>query len=177
ILTVMVFSALIVLSSVFLRIPISIPTTWITVVAFIYLSPIFLYSISTMVRPWIVIVICFPSLVLGEWLWCGVYGCAGELPVNVIFVLSSWGIGCFLISLFRSRNEIVAMLIGGLWGFPGLLIPALGYYGLILNWNPLYIVVYSLLSMIFNLVFIPVSLLLNRLLRRILKVQYLDELL
>ncbi|MFX1253860.1 MAG: hypothetical protein ACFFCZ_19775 [Promethearchaeota archaeon] len=171
------FFVLIILSTTLLRIPIVIPTHWVSVVFFLYVTPIFLYSLSTMVRSWIALAIVFPSLALGELLWCGLYGCAGELPLNVIITFSTWGIGCLLISLLRKKNELVAMLTGALWGFIGLLVPALIYYALILNWSPLYMVVYSLISTVFNLVFIPVSLLLNLLIRRMLKVQHLDELL
>ncbi|MFX0067101.1 MAG: hypothetical protein ACFFC7_33640 [Candidatus Hermodarchaeota archaeon] len=171
------FFVLIIISSTLLRIPILIPTHWVSVVFFLYVTPIFLYSLSTMVRPWITLAIGYPSLALGELLWCGLYGCAGELPLNVIITFSTWGIGCLLISLLRKKNELVAMLIGALWGFIGLLVPTVIYYALILNWSPLYMVAYSLISTVFNLIFIPVSLLLNLLMRRMLEVQHLDELL
>jgi len=171
-----IYSALIVIFSVFLRFPILIPTPWITGVIFLYLAPILLYSFSIMFRPWMVVAICFPSICLGELLWCVVYGCAGELLVYVIITLNSWGISCLLISLLRNRTEVIAMLIGNLWGFLGLLIPAFIYYTMILNWNPLYIVAISLLTMILNLVIIPASLALNLLLRKALKIQHLDEL-
>jgi hypothetical protein len=82
-----------------------------------------------------------------------------------------------LISLLKKRNELKAMIIGGLWYFAGLLIPTAIYYSEILNWNILYMVIYSLIAMIFNLTLIPLSLILNRLLRGVLKVEYLEELL
>lgn len=177
ILVAVVFALLIVLSSTFLRIPILIPTQWVSVVFFLYLTPIFLYSLGTMSRPLFTLTIVFPSLALGELLWCVIYGCAGELPLNVILAISTWGVGSLLISLLREKNEVVAMCIGALWGLIGLLIPTLIYYALILDWSPLYMIIYALLSTGFNLVFIPVSLLLNRILRKTLRVRYLDDLL
>lgn len=172
-----IYSALIVVFSVFLRIPILIPTPWITGIIFLYLAPVLLYSFSIMIRPWMVLVICFPILCLGELLWCIVYGCAGELLVYVIISLNSWGIGCVLISLLRNRNETIAMLIGGLWIFPGLLVPTYIYYSMILNWNPLYMVAISLITMALNLVVIPASIALNHAIRKVLKIQYLDDML
>jgi len=171
------YSVLIVLLSVFPRFPILIPTPWTTGIIFFYLAPLFLYSISTMIRPWMVVTICFPSICLGELLWCAVYGCTGELIVNVIIALSSWGIGCLLISILRNRNEAMAMLIGALWGFIGLLVPALVYYTMILYWNSLYMVAISLLTMTLNLAVIPAAITLNHLLRRVLKIKQLEELL
>ncbi len=171
------FSILIVISSSFLRIPFLIPTPWITGVLFLYLAPIFLYSFSAMVRPWLVLAICIPSLCLGELLWCIVYGCAGELLVYVIITLDTWGIGCILISFLRNRNEIIALLVGGLWSFPGLLVPTYIYYSLVLNWNSLYPVAIALLTMIFNMIIVPASFALNYVLRKALRIHYLDELL
>jgi hypothetical protein len=154
-----------------------IPTTWITGVFLIYLAPIFLYTICTMLRSLLSITISISSIVLGELLWSVVYGCMGELLVYVIVSLSSWGIACLLISLLRKRNELGAMIIGGMWCFAGLLIPTAIYYSEILSWNILYMVIYSLVAMVFNLLLIPLSLILNRLLRGALKVEYLEELL
>ena len=172
-----IYFTLIVVLSAFPRFPILIPTPWITGVIFLYFAPIFLYSISVMVRPWMIVAICVPSLCLGELLWCVVYGCAGELIVYVIIALTSWGIGCILISMLRNRNEVVAMLIGVIWGFLGLLIPSLIYYAMILYWNPLYMIAISLLTTVLNLVAVPVSLALNHALRRVLNIKHLEELL
>ena len=166
-----------VLGSVFLRISITIPTTWVTGVFLIYLAPIFLYTICIMLRSLLSITISISSIVLGELLWSIVYGCTGELLVYVIVSLSSWGTACLLISLLGKRNELGAMIIGGLWYFLGLLIPTAIYYSEILSWNILYMVIYSLVAMVFNLLLIPLSLILNRLLRGVLKVEYLEELL
>ncbi|MGY5879433.1 MAG: hypothetical protein RTV31_04235 [Candidatus Thorarchaeota archaeon] len=171
------YSILIVVFSVFLRIPVLIPTPWITGIIFLYLAPVLLYSLSIMIRPWMVMAICFPIICLGELLWCIVYGSAGELLVYVVISLNSWGIGCLLISLLRNRNEAIAMLIGGLWVFPGLLVPTHIYYTLILNWNPLYMVAIALVTMVLNLIVIPASLALNLVLRKALKIQHLDDLL
>ncbi|MFW9832114.1 MAG: hypothetical protein ACFFD8_10115 [Candidatus Thorarchaeota archaeon] len=168
---------LILLSSTFLRIPLLIPTQWVSVVFFVLITPIFLYSLSVMVRPWLVITITFPSLAFSELLWCGVYGCGGELGVNLALAFSSWGIASLIISFLRTKNEIIAMVIGGFWTFLGLLLPATIYYALILNWNALYMVIYALLTMSQNLMLIPLALLLNYSLRKLLHIQYLDELL
>ncbi len=173
----MAFSVSIIVFSVFPRFPILIPTPWITGVIYLYLAPIFLYSFSTMVQPWKVAAICFPALCLGELLWCVIYGSAGELLVYVVITLNTWGIGCLLISFLRNRKETVALLVGGLWVFIGLLIPTTIYYSVILNWNPLYMVAISLLTMVLNLLVIPVSIGLNYILRKALKIQNLEDLL
>ncbi len=172
-----IYVVLIVLSSAIGRLPILIPTQWVSVVVFILFTPIFLYSISSMLRPWLVIAIGFPSLALGELLFCGIYGCGGELTINLVLTLSSWGMASLIISRLRTKNAIIAMLIGGLWTFLGLLIPAISYYTLILNWSALYMIIYALITMTLNLILIPFALLLNHALRRVLHVQYIDELL
>ncbi|MFW9832207.1 MAG: hypothetical protein ACFFD8_10585 [Candidatus Thorarchaeota archaeon] len=170
------FVVLIVVSSVFFRIAIYIPTPWITAVLYLYMAPIFLYSISAMARPWMVVAICFPSLVLGEILWTSVYGSAGELLLNVIIALNAWGIGCLLISFFRKRNIGLAMFTGGAWSFFGLIVPTIIYYNVILNWNVFYMIAYSLFSMALNLALIPVAYSLNYVIRRQFRLQDLEEL-
>lgn len=177
VLLVTTYFMLIVMFSVFLRIPVYIPTQWVTGVVFFYLAPILLYSFSTLARPWVVLAICIPSICLGELLWCAIYGCAGELFMNVMIALNSWGVGCLLISLFRNRGETMAMLFGALWSFLGMLLPSLMYYSVVLTWNPLYIVAVSLFTMILNLVVVPISLLLNHIFRRGLTVTQLDDML
>jgi hypothetical protein len=116
-------------------------------------------------------------LVLGEILWTSVYGSAGELFLNVIIALNAWGIGCLLISFFRKRNIGLAMFTGGAWSFFGLIIPTIIYYDVILNWNVLYMIAYSIFSMAFNLALIPAALLLNYIIRRSLRIRNLEELL
>ncbi|MFX1577260.1 MAG: hypothetical protein ACFFCF_08795 [Promethearchaeota archaeon] len=163
-------------TSTFLRLPILIPTQWVSVVFFVLITPIFLYSFSAMVRPLMVIAICFPSLALGELLWCALFGCGGELLVNLIFTFSTWGIACLLISLLRTRNELLAMFTGGLWTFLGLLVPATIYYAFILDWSALYMIVYALLAMSVHVVLIPFAFILNRVVHKLLEVQFFDEL-
>jgi hypothetical protein len=170
------YLVLIVVSSVFFRIAIYIPTPWVTAVLYLYMAPIFLYSISAMVRPWAVVVVCFPSLAIGEALWTVVYGSAGELPLNLIIALNAWGIGCLLISFLRKRNDILAMAIGGAWSLFGFLVPTIIYYNVILSWNALYVIAYSVFSLVFNLVLIPAALLLNHIMRRSFKVKDLEDL-
>ncbi len=170
------YLALIVVSSVFFRVAIYIPTPWITAVLYLYMAPIFLYSLSAMVRPWIVVVVSFPSLAIGEALWTIIYGSAGEILPNLILALNVWGIGCLLISFLRKRNNVLAMFTGGAWSFFGFLLPTIIYYNVILNWNALYIIAYSLFSMVFNLVLIPAALVLNYIIRRSFKVKDLEEL-
>jgi len=175
-LLVVVFLTATVILSVFFRIPIMIPTPWTTAIYYLYFAPILLYSFSFMVRPWIVTSICFPALVLGEVLWSILYGTGGELLVNVILALNGWGLACLLISILRNKNMLLVLPIGALWSFIGVLIPTAIYYEAILHWNLLYMVAYSLFSMIFNLILVPPAMVLVYTLRRILNVQNLQEL-
>lgn len=170
------YLVLIAISSVFFRVAIYIPTPWITAVLYLYLAPIFLYSIGAMARPWMVLVVCFPGLVAGEVLWTIVYGSAGELLFNVAVALNTWGIGCLLISLLRKRNTGVAMFAGGAWSFFGVLVPTIIYYALVLSWSVLYMLAYSLLSMALNLVLIPAALVLNHVVLRRFKVNDFEDL-
>ena len=162
--------------SVFFRISILIPTPWTTAIFYLYLAPILLYSFSYMVRPWIVFSLCFPALVLGEVVWSIFNGTGGELLFNVILALSGWGLGCLLISVLRNKNMLLVLPVGALWSFIGILIPSAIYYEAILHWNLLYMVAYSLFSMIFNLILVLPALILVYTLRRTLKVKNLEEL-
>jgi len=167
----------IVILSVFFRIPVMIPTPWTTAIYYVYLAPILLYSFSIMVRPWMVVSICIPSLVIGEVLWSILYGTGGELLLNVILALTGWGLGCLLISLLRNKNMLLVLSLGALWSFLGILLPTAIYYNAILHWNLLYMVAYSLFSMIFNIILVLPALVLVYVLRRKLKVQNLEGLL
>jgi len=71
---------------------------------------------------------------------------------------------------------LLALPVGALWSFIGILIPTVIYYEAILHWNLLYMVAYSLFSMIFNLALVPPALVLVYALRRTLKVKNLEEL-
>jgi hypothetical protein len=175
-LLVFIFLTGTVILSIFFRIPILIPTPWTTAIYYLYLAPILLYSFSVMVRPWIVMSLCFPALVLGEVLWCILYGTGGELLINVILALNGWGLGCLLISILRNKNILLVLPFGALWSFIGILIPTAIYYEVILHWNLLYMVAYSLFSMIFNLILVPPALVLVYTIRKTLKVQNLEEL-
>jgi len=162
--------------SVFFPIPILIPTPWTTAIYFLYLAPILLYAFSYMVRPLIVLSICFPALVLSEVLWSIIYGTGGELLLNVILALNGWGLGCLVISVLRNKNMLLALPVGALWSFIGILIPTAIYYEAILHWNLLYMLAYSLFSMIFNLILVPPALVLVYAVRRKLKVKNLEDL-
>jgi hypothetical protein len=104
------------------------------------------------------------------------YGTGGELLVNVILALNGWGFACLLISILRNKSMPLVLPLGALWSFVGILIPTAIYYDAILHWNLLYMVAYSLFSMIFNLILVPPALVLVYLLRRTLNVQNLEEL-
>lgn len=171
------FSMVIIITSVFFRFPIFIPTPWVTAILYIYIAPVFLYSLSAFVRPSLVIAICIPSLAIAEILWSVVYGSAGELMVNVILSVNTWGVGCLLISFLRKRNEILAMITGSIWSFFGVIIPASIYYGLVLNWSILYMVAFSLFTMLFNIALVPVALILNYLLRQNSRFRELEKIL
>ena len=175
-LLVVVFITAIAILSSFFAIPILIPTPWTTAIYYLFLAPILLYAFSFMVRPWVVISLCFPALVLSEVLWSLFYGTGGELLLNVILALNGWGLACLIISVLRSRNMLLVLPIGALWSFIGILIPTAIYYEAILHWNLIYMVAYSLFSMIFNLVLVLPALVLVYALRRTLKVQFLEDL-
>ena len=161
----------------FVRVPVQIPTPWATAILYLYFAPIVHYSLSALLRPWVVASLSFPALALGEVLWFSLYGSGGELLVNEILALNAWGIGCLFISVLQNRNLILALSVGAIWSFVGVLVPAAIYYSLVLHWSVLYMVAYSLFVMVFNLVLVPPSLLVVLTLRRALGVKSLEELL
>ena len=170
-------SVLAIIFSVFFRVPILIPTPWITAIVYVYMAPIFLYAISALVRPWLAAAICLPCLILGEILWSMVYGSAGELLLNVIMALNVRGIGCLLISIFRERGPVLAMLLGGVWGFVGYLVPATVYYTVMLSWSGFYMIAYSVLSTLVGLILIPAALLVFYVIQNRFKIRDLEVLL
>ena len=176
-LIVILFLMLSILLSAFFPVPVPIPTPWTTAILYMYFAPVVLYSLSALVRPWIVVSLCLPALILGEILWCGLYGSGGELLINVILAVDAWGIGCLLISVLRKRNLVLVLSVGALWSFIGILVPATIYYSVVLHWSALYMIAYSLFVMIFNLVLVPPALVIVFALRKALGVRSLEELL
>ncbi len=170
------FIGLILVSTAFLGIPIPLSLYWITLTYYLYLAPIFIYTAAIMLKPWISFVTCTLGLVLGELILCVIFGCSNELPFYLFFALISRGIQVLIISLLRKRNEVVALVIGGLYEALGLLLVYFIYYRLVLYWIFDFVVIYALLSALLDLLFIPLSLILNLAIRKVFKLKYLDEL-
>ncbi|MEJ2251295.1 MAG: hypothetical protein P8Y70_14885 [Candidatus Lokiarchaeota archaeon] len=167
---------LVIIFSMFVKIPFLLDTPWITVMLYIPLTPLLILSLSIMFRPSLTFLIIFLGLTLGEILFCGIFGCSGEFPFFLASKLVSQGGGAMISSFIRKKNEILALILGALWMFIGLFIFAYTYYVIILNWGSEYILIYSLLFGGFYLFSIPLALLLNKIYRIILKVKYLEDL-
>lgn len=167
---------LLILFSIFIKIHFLLDTPWITVMIYIFFTPLLIYSISIMFRPAFVFIIIFLGLTLGEILFCIIYGCGGEFPFYLISRLLSQGAAALIISSIRKKNEVLAMISGGIWMFIGLFLISYIYYVLILNWGSDYIIIYSILFGGINFAFIPLSILINKILRIVFKVKYLEDL-
>ena len=172
----LLFTGLVAIFSAFLKIPITLNLYWITLTYHIFLTPILVYSIGIMFRPWLAFVICSLGVVLGETLYCIIFGCSGEMPFYLIFALVSRGGEVVLISLARKKNELLAMLIGGIYALLGFFIVYYIYYHLILYWSSAFIILYALVSALLDFIFIPFSYLLNIGIRKSLNIKYLDDL-
>ncbi|GAI13780.1 unnamed protein product, partial [marine sediment metagenome] len=119
--------------------------------------------------------------------FCLIFGCGESLPAYLIFMVVSPGFAGALISILKQKikkeiyGEIIAMIIGGIWQYLGLMISAFIYYEVFisgLSWK-LYAVYiwFPFFSTVYALLLIPISLALNKALRKILKIRYFNELL
>ncbi len=175
--TLIIFTGLVAFLSAFIKIPITLNLYWITLTYYLYFTPLLIYTIGIMFRSWIAFVMGTLGVILGEMIYCLAYGCSGELPYYLIFALVSRGAEVLLISLLRKKNELLAMLVGGLWVLIGLLLVYYLYYYRFLYWDLTFVILYAIISALLDLIFIPFSFLLNMALRKALNVKYLEELL
>ena len=150
----------------------------------INLASILIFSVGIMFTPWVALFICTLGSVLGEWMYCLIYGCGEETPVFLLFMVLSPGLAGALISVLRQKlkpsliNEIIAMIIGGIWQFVGLMIGAFVWYlGFLSFYLIIVFIVYPLYSTIFDLFLIPLSLLLNKGLRSAFNLKFFNDLL
>ena len=185
IITIAIFTAFLIIFTSFLRIPIIYNTqTTYNIIFHINLASILIFSIGIMFKPWVALFICLLGSVLGEWGYCLTYGCGEELPAYLLFMVLSPGLAGAFISIIRQKlkqkliNEIFAMVIGGIWQYFGLMIAGFIWYLGFLNWRVYVVFIfYPLYLTIFDLFFIPVSIILIKLLRNLFKVKYFDDLL
>jgi hypothetical protein len=174
--TFLLWNILLVIFSIFIKIPFLLDTPWVTVMIYVPFTPVLLYSLGIMFRPSITFFIVFFGLTFGEIIFCLIFGCGGEFLFFLLKNLLSQGLGSMVCSFFRKKNEFIALILGGLWMFFGLFFTSYIYYVLILNWGDDYIIVYSLIFGGFYLLFIPLSILLNVIFRKMLRIRYLEDL-
>jgi hypothetical protein len=188
IITIVIFIISIALFTSFLRIPYFNNTVeTYNLIFYVNLASILIFSAGIMFRPWVALFICVLGSVLGELIFCLIFGCGESLPAYLIFMVVSPGFAGALISILKQKikkeiyGEIIAMIIGGIWLYLGLMISAFIYYEVFisgLSWK-LYAVYiwFPFFSTVYDLLLIPISLALNKALRKILKIRYFDELL
>ena len=188
IITIVIYIISITLFTSFLRIPYFNNTAeTYNLIFYVNLASILIFSTGIMFRPWVALFICVLGSVLGELIFCLIFGCGESLPAYLIFMVISPGFAGALISILKQKikkeiyGEIIAMIIGGIWLYLGLMISAFIYYEVFisgLSWK-LYAVYiwFPFFSTVYDLLLIPISLALNKALRKILKIRYFDELL
>jgi hypothetical protein len=188
ILTIVIFIISITIFTCFLRIPYILNTELTyNLIFYVNLASILIFSAGIMFRPWTALFTCVVGSVLGELCYCLIFGCGESLPAYLIFMVVSPGLAGALISVVHQKlkpgliKEIIAMIIGAIWQYLGLVVGAYIYYEIIISffhWQlyavyifyPLYLTVYGLLL-------IPLSVILNIVLKHIFKVKYFDDLL
>jgi len=180
-----IYILLIVVFTSFLRIPFIFNSEEsYNLIFHVNLASILIFSVGIMYRPWAALFICVLGSVLGEWCYCLLYGCGEDVPAFLLFMVLSPGLTGAVISVVlrklkpKLQYEIIAMIIGGIWQYLGIMIAGFIWYAGFLTWK-LYIVFiwYPFYSTIFDLFLIPVSILVNKAFRFVFKVQYLDDLL
>ncbi|MFX0125997.1 MAG: hypothetical protein ACFFAE_20420, partial [Candidatus Hodarchaeota archaeon] len=171
-----IFGGLILILKIF---PIPIPFRLITDLESywqVYITAIIIFSIGILFRPSIASIIGLIGLITGEIVFCLLFQCGGELWFNLALSLCSFGITIPLISLLRKKNEVLAMILGACWLFPGFYIPMNLYLEGIFNFGESNVLLISLVNFVLNFVLIPFALLLTKGLRTIFQTMYLDDL-
>lgn len=185
IILIVIFTILIVIFTALLRIPFVYESAESYNLVFYFgFASILLFSVGIMYRPWEALFICVLGSVLGEWCYCLLYGAGYDTPVFLLFSIVSPGLMGAVISVVLRKlkpkliYEIIAMIIGGIWQYIGLMIAGFIWYAGFLTWK-VYIVFiwFPVLLTAFDLFLIPVSVLLNKVLRSVFKVRYFDDLL
>ncbi|MFQ5977374.1 MAG: hypothetical protein ACE5OZ_04490 [Candidatus Heimdallarchaeota archaeon] len=78
-------------------------------------------------------------------------------------------------SIFREKNEILALVFGVLWTFIGFYIPGSYYYNSVGDLGDQNVFILTLISSAINLAFIPLVLILNKVFRFLIKARYLED--
>jgi len=185
IIIIAVFTIFLVIFNSFLRIPFILNTqTMYNLIFYFNLATILIFSIGIMFKPWEAFFICTLGSVLGEWGYSLINGSGAELPAYLLFAVFSSGLAGALISIVRQKltpkliHEIFAMVIGCTWQYIGLVIATFTWYYGILTWDTFIVFIfYPLYLTIFNFFLVPISVILNKYLRKSFKVEYFDNLL
>jgi len=182
VLLVAILVGLLIILTVFVKIPIYFNSPFILIFCYVSLAPILIYIVGIMFRPWIAFVICALGSVLGVWLDCLFFRCGIELPIYLATILIAHGLEGPIVSKYREKKkEIWAMFIGCAWEFFWLGSMGLTWYVAILGWADIsgfaYVAAYTMITGTFSLIFIPAAFYLNKLLRAKLNIENFDELL
>jgi len=146
------------LSRTILRIPIPlvpIPNL-VTVTLYLSFTAALVYWIGATFRPWLAVALCGLGLVLGEAVHCLLYGPSDELWAYVVFALAAYVPATWIISLLRRKRALLGMILGGLWTFLGLYLPASYYYRVFVHWEE-HVLFYAVLVGAFNLLSVPLA--------------------
>ena len=182
------FIILLVCFTSFLRIPFILNSELTyNLVFYLNLGAIIIFSVGILFRPWIALFICIVGAVIGELFYCIIFGCGESLPAYLIMITVSSGLAGGIISFLNQKidkgiiGEIIAMVIGGIWQYFGLVISAFIYYEVFISgfhWQ-LYAVYYAypLFSTIYDLFLIPLSIILNFIIRKIVHIENFHDLL
>lgn len=180
VLIVAILVGLLIILTVFVKIPIYFDSPFILIFCYVSLAPILIYIVGIMFRPWIAFVICALGSVLGIWLDCLIFRCGIELPIYLITILIAHGLEGPIISKYREKKkEMVAMFIGCAWEFFWLGSMGLIWYTAILGWSDIsgfaYVAAYTMIIGTFSLFFIPIAYYLNKGIRVKLNIKNFDE--
>jgi hypothetical protein len=141
-----------------LRIPIPlvpIPNL-VTVTLYLSFTAALSYWIGATFRPWLAVALCGLGVVLGEAVHCLLYGPSGELGAYVVFAVASYVPATWIVSLLRRKRVLLGMILGGLWTFLGLYLPASYYYRVIVDWEE-HVLFYVALVGASNLLSVPLA--------------------
>ncbi|MHA2231587.1 MAG: hypothetical protein ACXAB4_03760 [Candidatus Hodarchaeales archaeon] len=148
--------------------------TW-TNIFYIHFTALLFFIIGINFRPWITIMLASLAILIGEVGYCIWSGYGGELWIQLIFSLMALAGAALVTSIFREKNEILALVFGVLWTFIGFYIPGSYYYNSVCDLGDSNVFILTLISSTINLAFIPLVLILNKIFRFLIKARYLED--
>lgn len=178
-LSVIIFSNLIIISTATLRLPFffNTPISY-NLIVHINIGSMFVFFVGILYKPINALFIFIIGVLLGELLYGYLFGSGKELALYLITISFSSGLSGGLISIinWRFKKPLLALIIGGLWQILGAVIVIYIWFAIINGWYMTFvIIVYPILATIFDLFLIPIPYIFKRIFKSKFLIAFLDD--